>query len=164
MRLSLSGNPIRRLSRTSLTGLRGLTSLELSRCELETVEEDAFAAQTKLQWLRLDGNRLFTMQPDGLSLGLHGVDLHANTWRTRKRQQRPPAEADAKTEVISTAVDTPSSTCSAPKCNICVWKGGSAEEMFKDGGAGSLILWLDDTSQELRSPVDPTAHHQRFCG
>ncbi|KAF0309733.1 Slit 2 protein [Amphibalanus amphitrite] len=105
MRLSLSGNPIRRLSRTSLTGLRGLTSLELSRCELETVEEDAFAAQTKLQWLRLDGNRLFTMQPDGLSLGLHGVDLHANTWRTRKRQQRPPAEADAKTEVISTAVD-----------------------------------------------------------
>ncbi|XP_043220893.1 leucine-rich repeat-containing protein 24-like [Amphibalanus amphitrite] len=81
MRLSLSGNPIRRLSRTSLTGLRELTSLELSRCELETVEEDAFAALTKLQWLRLDGNRLATMQPDGLSLGLHGVDLHANPWR-----------------------------------------------------------------------------------
>ncbi|KAF0293874.1 Slit 2 protein [Amphibalanus amphitrite] len=103
MRLSLSGNPIRRLSRTSLTGLRGLTSLELSRCELETVEEDAFAAQTKLQWLRLDGNRLFTMQPDGLSLGLHGVDLHANTWRTRKcsAARRPIWPAPARSHTAS---------------------------------------------------------------
>ena len=81
MRLSLSGNPIRQLTRVSMSSLRELISLDMSHCELETVEPGVFAELASLQWLRLDGNRLTTLQPDGLSLGLHGVDLHANRWR-----------------------------------------------------------------------------------
>ncbi|XP_037071191.1 leucine-rich repeat and fibronectin type-III domain-containing protein 4-like [Pollicipes pollicipes] len=81
MRLSLSGNPIRRLSRASFASLKELTTLELSRCELDTIEPGVFAALGRLEWLRLDGNRLTQLDAEGLSLDLHGVDLHDNPWQ-----------------------------------------------------------------------------------
>ncbi|XP_043205423.1 uncharacterized protein LOC122372368 [Amphibalanus amphitrite] len=42
---------------------------------------------------------------------------------------------------------------SLPQCATWVWTDGSAEEGFRDGGAGALIVWPDDSTEELRAPA-----------
>ena len=42
---------------------------------------------------------------------------------------------------------------SLPQCATWVWTDGSAEGGVLNGGAGVLIEWPDDTSQELRAPA-----------
>ncbi|XP_055712382.1 uncharacterized protein LOC129807260 [Phlebotomus papatasi] len=82
MRLSLSRNPIRELKTASFRHLSYLTTLELSHCQIEMVENEAFIGMDNLEWLRLDGNRMHTIQGDNiLPTSLHGIDLHGNQWR-----------------------------------------------------------------------------------
>ncbi len=64
MRLSLRGNPgLSRLRRSDLAHLPDLNSLDLGECGLEEVEEGALAEADKLEYLRLEGNRLRTINP-----------------------------------------------------------------------------------------------------
>lgn len=80
-RLQLSANPIQRLGGHSFRGLRRLVSLELSQCQLAWLETDVFADLESLEVLRLDGNRLRSLPPDGLRLPpLHSLDLSDNPW------------------------------------------------------------------------------------
>ncbi|KAK8786823.1 hypothetical protein V5799_023401 [Amblyomma americanum] len=80
-RLQLSANPIQRLGGHSFRGLHSLVSLELSQCQLAWLETDVFADLQSLEVLRLDGNRLRSLPPDGLRLPpLHSLDLSDNPW------------------------------------------------------------------------------------
>ncbi|CAN8013032.1 unnamed protein product [Ixodes pacificus] len=81
-RLQLSSNPIQRLGGHSFKGLRTLVSLELSHCQLAWLEGDTFADLETLELLKLDGNRLRTLPPEGLQLPpLNSLDLSDNPWR-----------------------------------------------------------------------------------
>ncbi|KAG0424992.1 hypothetical protein HPB47_027812, partial [Ixodes persulcatus] len=81
-RLQLSFNPIQRLGGHSFKGLRTLVSLELSQCQLAWLEGDTFADLETLELLKLDGNRLRTLPPEGLQLPpLNSLDLSDNPWR-----------------------------------------------------------------------------------
>ncbi|KAL1432826.1 hypothetical protein MTO96_013027 [Rhipicephalus appendiculatus] len=80
-RLQLSANPIQRLGGHSFRGLHSLVSLELSQCQLAWLETSVFADLHSLEVLRLDGNRLRSLPPDGLTLPpLHSLDLSDNPW------------------------------------------------------------------------------------
>ncbi|XP_050040000.2 leucine-rich repeat, immunoglobulin-like domain and transmembrane domain-containing protein 3 [Dermacentor andersoni] len=80
-RLQLSANPIQRLAGHSFRGLHSLVSLELSQCQLAWLETNVFADLQSLEVLRLDGNRLRSLPPDGLTLPpLHSLDLSDNPW------------------------------------------------------------------------------------
>ncbi|XP_037276960.2 leucine-rich repeat, immunoglobulin-like domain and transmembrane domain-containing protein 3 [Rhipicephalus microplus] len=80
-RLQLSANPIQRLGDHSFRGLHSLVSLELSQCQLAWLETSVFADLHSLEVLRLDGNRLRSLPPDGLTLPpLHSLDLSDNPW------------------------------------------------------------------------------------
>lgn len=80
-RLQLSANPIQRLGGHSFRGLHSLVSLELSQCQLAWLETDVFADLQSLEVLRLDGNRMRSLPPDGLSLPpLHSLELSDNPW------------------------------------------------------------------------------------
>lgn len=82
MRLILNGNPIREVRREAFLPLVHLTVLEMSECQLETIEQNAFFGLNALEWLRLDGNRLSYVPDMTLPLGgsLHGLYLHNNPW------------------------------------------------------------------------------------
>ena len=64
MRLSLRGNVgIREVSGDAFSGLKDLTSLDLSECGIETVSQDAFTSLGDLAYLRLESNNLRTLSP-----------------------------------------------------------------------------------------------------
>ena len=81
MRLLLSHNPIRRIRDRSFYNLQSLTVLEMTGCNLEVLEPAAFEGLDKLEWLKLNDNKLTTI-PNNMALPrkLHGVDLHNNPW------------------------------------------------------------------------------------
>ncbi|XP_058826512.1 uncharacterized protein LOC131686263 [Topomyia yanbarensis] len=82
MRLSLSGNPIRTLRTNGFKHLSFLTTLEISNCQIELIEDEAFIGMDNLEWLRLDGNRIATIQGNHvLPESLHGINLQANRWQ-----------------------------------------------------------------------------------
>lgn len=81
MRLTLSGNPIRELKTNGFRHLPFLTTLELSNCQVERIEDEAFLGMDNLEWLRLDGNRIGTIQGNHiLPKSLHGINMHGNRW------------------------------------------------------------------------------------
>lgn len=81
MRLTLSGNPIRELKTNGFRHLPFLTTLELSNCQIERIEDEAFLGMDNLEWLRLDGNRIGTIQGNHiLPKSLHGINMHGNRW------------------------------------------------------------------------------------
>lgn len=58
-----------------------LTTLELSNCQVERIENEAFVGMDNLEWLRLDGNRIgFIQGTHILPKSLHGISLHSNRW------------------------------------------------------------------------------------
>ena len=63
MRLSLRANPIKFIRPRAFRGLNELVSLELSECDIESVDEGSFDGLDKLEYLRLDTNRLNTLSP-----------------------------------------------------------------------------------------------------
>ena len=64
MRLSLKGNlGIREVSSESFSGLKDLTSLDLSECGIENVRHNAFSHLGNLAYLRLESNSLKTLSP-----------------------------------------------------------------------------------------------------
>ncbi|CAB0020644.1 unnamed protein product [Nesidiocoris tenuis] len=82
MRLTLNGNPIRIVKKSSFLPLTFLTNLELSKCDVEIIEDGAFEALDKLEWLKLDNNKLkFIAGENILPTSLHGIDLHLNPWQ-----------------------------------------------------------------------------------
>ena len=81
MRLSLARNPLRRVDSGSFRTLKYLSTLELSHCQIETVDEGAFDGLHQLEWLKLDGNALKHLGGSTvLPRSLHGVTLHDNPW------------------------------------------------------------------------------------
>ncbi|EEB17732.1 kek1, putative [Pediculus humanus corporis] len=82
MRLIVSGNPIRALQTASFRPLSFLTSLELSNCQIESIEDGTFLGLDNLEWLKLDGNRLnFIRGENILPDAVHGVALDRNPWQ-----------------------------------------------------------------------------------
>lgn len=82
MKLFLSGNPIRVVKKSSFLPLTTLNTLELSKCEIETIEDGAFEGLEKIEWLKLDYNKVkFVTGENILPKHLHGVDLHHNPWQ-----------------------------------------------------------------------------------
>lgn len=81
MRLSLARNPLRRIDSGSFRTLKYLSTLEMSHCQIETVDEGAFDGLHQLEWLKLDGNVLKHLGGSTvLPRSLHGVTLHDNPW------------------------------------------------------------------------------------
>jgi Leucine-rich repeat (LRR) protein len=54
---------IKYIRSNAFRGLNDLVSLELSECDIESVDEGAFDGLDKLEYLRLDTNRLRTLSP-----------------------------------------------------------------------------------------------------
>ncbi|OXA38001.1 Leucine-rich repeat-containing protein 4B [Folsomia candida] len=80
--LNLGGNPIKRLKNGAFRFLPQLVKLDLSRCQVSDVEDQAFAHLAILETLKLNSNLLpilsnYTVK--SLSQ-LHGVELHDNPW------------------------------------------------------------------------------------
>ena len=63
MRLSLRANPIADLPAAAFDHTPDLVSLDLGRCRLEAVDGAALRPLGKLEYLRLDGNRIQTLSP-----------------------------------------------------------------------------------------------------
>ncbi len=64
MRLSLRGNTgLSRLKKGDLANLPELNSLDLSGCGLEEVEDGALGKLVRLEYLRLEDNRLRSIDP-----------------------------------------------------------------------------------------------------
>jgi hypothetical protein len=81
MRLSLSGNPIRELKMSAFKYLSYLTALELSNCQISYIEDEAFIGMDNLEWLKLDGNRIRSINGQHiLPQSLNGISLHGNRW------------------------------------------------------------------------------------
>lgn len=58
-----------------------LTTLELSNCQLGQVQDEAFLGLDNLEWLKLDGNRITTLQGHHiLPQSLHGINMQGNRW------------------------------------------------------------------------------------
>lgn len=82
MKLVLAANPIRALRAAAFRPLRYLATLDLSDCRLETVDANAFDGLHKLEWLRLEGNRLRALKsPHTLPAVGSGLSLQRNPWR-----------------------------------------------------------------------------------
>ncbi|KAF6210813.1 hypothetical protein GE061_013924 [Apolygus lucorum] len=82
MKLMLNGNPIRVVKKASFLPLTFLINLELSKCDLEMIEDGAFEALDKLEWLKLDNNKLrFISGQHVLPSALHGIELQHNPWQ-----------------------------------------------------------------------------------
>ena len=64
MRLSLRSNPIVEVPAAAFEHTPDLVSLDLGRCRLEAVDGAALRRLEKLEYLRLDGNRIQTLSPD----------------------------------------------------------------------------------------------------
>ena len=80
--LQISRNPIERVSAAAFVAVPNLFRLEMSDCEISILHEDAFRGLVKLQWLKLDGNRLQTLA-DGSLMPLNSIrelHLHGNPW------------------------------------------------------------------------------------
>jgi Immunoglobulin I-set domain/Leucine rich repeat len=81
MRLSVNENPIRTLKTRSFQPLSFLTTLEISKCEIDIIENDAFYGLERLEWLKLDNNKLTTLKGTNLlPSSLRGVALDNNPW------------------------------------------------------------------------------------
>ncbi|XP_026281236.1 uncharacterized protein LOC113208453 isoform X1 [Frankliniella occidentalis] len=81
--LRLSGNPILRLEGKAFFKVPELVRLEMSDCRISSIEIRAFAGlEKKLEWLKLDHNRLSSVRPDAFSAmeSLHGLELDGNPW------------------------------------------------------------------------------------
>ncbi|KAK3930326.1 Leucine-rich repeat-containing protein 4C [Frankliniella fusca] len=81
--LRLSGNPIARLDAKAFFKVPELVRLEMSDCRIASIDIRAFAGlEKKLEWLKLDHNRLSNVRPDAFSAmeSLHGLELDGNPW------------------------------------------------------------------------------------
>lgn len=67
----------------AFAGLSSIVTLELSDCQLTTIDAAAFRGLTSLAFLRLDGNRLRALPPDMADAlpPLHALDLNDNPWK-----------------------------------------------------------------------------------
>ncbi|XP_063701628.1 uncharacterized protein LOC134831748 [Culicoides brevitarsis] len=81
MRLILNGNPIKEIRMAAFRHLTYLATLEMSNCQVEVVHDGAFIGLDSIEWLRLDGNRIQTIQGSNiLPTTLHGINLQGNRW------------------------------------------------------------------------------------
>lgn len=78
MSLNLRGNPISTVKTRSFHRLEYLKKLDLSECEIATVESGAFEGLQNLQRIYLDGNRLKVLDSRDLPPSLHGITAHDN--------------------------------------------------------------------------------------
>lgn len=82
MKLVAARNPIQAIKSDVFVPLKYLASLDLSDCLIKTVEKDAFNGLQKLDWLKLDGNKLENIRsPESIPRVIGGISLHRNPWR-----------------------------------------------------------------------------------
>ncbi|XP_030751513.1 uncharacterized protein LOC115879025 [Sitophilus oryzae] len=81
--LKLNGNPIQKIANSAFSSTHDLIRLELSHCRINFIEQGAFLEQAdKLEWLKLDSNRLTEIDVSVLQRlrNLHGLELAGNPW------------------------------------------------------------------------------------
>lgn len=82
MKLVAARNPIYVIKSDTFVPLKYLTSLDLSDCHIKTIEEDGFNGLQKLEWLKLDRNKLENIRyPETIPRVTGGISLHRNPWR-----------------------------------------------------------------------------------
>ena len=79
MVLSLSDNPITVVKSGSFARLTFLTKLDLSNCQISSVQAGAFEGLSdNLQRMYLHGNKLASVEARDLPPSLHGITIHEN--------------------------------------------------------------------------------------
>ncbi|XP_025420040.1 leucine-rich repeat-containing protein 24-like [Sipha flava] len=80
--LSLADNPIQKIGAHAFRHCAGLVRLDMSGCELHTVDAAAFAGIDRLETLKLARNRLSGLLAATVHTlnKVHGVELHDNPW------------------------------------------------------------------------------------
>jgi len=88
MGLSLKGNPIEVVGAKAFHRLKYLTKLDLSECEITTVESGAFEGLESLQRIYLHSNKLTTINGRDIPPSLHGLSVHDNKYDERKEIEK----------------------------------------------------------------------------
>ncbi|XP_065205931.1 leucine-rich repeat neuronal protein 1-like [Planococcus citri] len=82
MKMVAARNPIQVIKSDTFVPLKYLASLDVSDCQIKTIDKDAFNGLQKLEWLKLDRNRLENIRhPETIPRVTGGISLHRNPWR-----------------------------------------------------------------------------------